>query len=142
MRHVILPVLARISCRNKVLAEHLQIGDQVQAYDYRSSKLMMTTIIAVNPVDPVQKILTPINGWRIVALANETVALSPQGECTLSDKPRQFIGFCQKNPIKLLLRGVGPCLEYNEEWAAVELIWDGPQYIWAEGILVGNAKLD
>jgi len=142
MRRVILPVMAQISGRTKHFVENLQNGDQIQGYDYRNGKVALVTLTSVSVIKPVQKILLTVPGFRIIAVTRDTKMLSPQGECTVFDKPRQLIGFCQKNPINLLEREVGHFIEYAALWEVKELRWEGPQYIWAEGMLVGEELVE
>jgi hypothetical protein len=98
----------------------------------------MGTINAVNPIDPVQKVLVPISQFKVIPIANETVGLAPPGVEQTILSTRQFLGFCQKT-MKLIIRELEPPVVKPEEYVeAIELRWDWPDYLWFEGILVGT----
>jgi len=137
VRHVILPTSAMILCRNKFVVADLQPGDQVQGYDYRNHRLAMGTIHAVNPVDPVQKVLVPISRFKIIPIAKETIGLVPSGVEKTIISTKQFLGFCH-NKMKLIIRELECSMEFEDTIEAVELQWEWPDYIWFEGILVGT----
>ena len=111
----------------------------MQAYDYDTRRPVMGRIATVTPVEQVQKVLAPVFRYRVVPFGKTTVALTPQGERSLEQGARQLIGYCNQNPTKLLIRTVDTLIEYDEMIDAVELTWEWPKYIWAEGILVGTA---
>ena len=137
MRHVILPTNAMILCRNKFVVADLQPGDQVQGYDYRNHRLAMGTIHAINPVDPVQKVLVPISRFKIIPIAKETIGLTSSGVEKTIISTKQFLGFCHAK-MKLLVRELECPMEFEDMIEAVELQWEWPDYIWFEGILVGT----
>jgi len=137
VRTAILPAKAMILARGKFQAFELEPGDLIQAYDYNARRPVMAAISTNTPVEPVKKILAPVLQFKIIPFSLVTKALTPQGEKSLADGARQFIGYCNSNPTKLLIRTIDALIEYDEMVDAVQLMWEWPQYIWVEGILVG-----
>lgn len=104
----------------------------------------MATITAINPVESARHMLLPIERFKMIPITKETVGLTSAGEKTL-EETRQYIGYCDRNPGKLLERNFSTALEQHQLQQfegivadAVELQWEFPDYIWFEGILVGT----
>lgn len=138
MRHVILPISAMILCRGKLLVSELVPGDKVQGFDYHGKRLALATITDVRPVPPAQRVVVPINRYKMVPITKETVGLSGDGREQPVMHTRSAMGFCQ-DQLKVIVRELGPPIEFDELIEAVELQWLWPEYIWFEGILVGSA---
>ena len=137
MRQVILPKNALIYCTGKFDAGLLVSGDRIQGYDYRNRKPVMITIAYAKPMPPQNKvvILTDLVTLNFCAT---TVLLTPYGERLPKDKPRELVRYCGLSPKIPRMREVLNQIDYNINVDAVKLVWECPDYIISQGILVGT----
>lgn len=140
MRNVILPTSASILCRNKLRVGELTPGDVVSGYDWQHRRVVMVTILEVNAVPPMLKVTIPISHFKTLNLVHDTVVLTSSGERAVKRGGHTYTGYCQENPKLLVSRLIENVLETRDEIETVELVWDHPEYIWTDGILVGTNK--
>lgn len=112
-------------------------GDRVQGFNYRSKRLEMVMITAVRAVPPMQRVVVPINRYKMAPMTNATIGLAENGIEQPVVKSTRVLGFCQ-DQLKVIARELGPAREFDEMVEAVDLEWLWPEYIWFEGILVGS----
>jgi hypothetical protein len=138
MRSVIIPARAGVLCPHKMIAAELEPGDSVGGYDTYNRRVVSARIISIEKLPDAPKILVPISHFKTLTLVADTVVLTPYGERIFPQAKRQLMGYCYHNPKKLLTREVQTIIESKETVETVKLVWEGPEYIWTDGILVGT----
>jgi hypothetical protein len=138
MRSVIIPAIAGVLCRNKLTVADLVPGDEVSGYDSYNRRVAFAKIVSIEKLPDSPKVLVPITRFMTLTLLTETVILTPYGERHLADAKSQLTGYCYKDPKKLLIREVQTIIESRDTVETVRLFWDGPEYIWTDGVLVGE----
>ena len=138
MRHVILSELSMIlSPGGKHLTE-LVAGDSVRGYDQQNRRVLLVTLTKVEKLS--EQSIVPramVTGYRVIPALDKTMALTSCGVRPLTEG--QFIGHCNTNPSKLLVRTVDFRAHTSQLYDIIELSWEGADYIWADGLLVGCA---
>ncbi len=120
--------------------ETLKTGELVVSYLYEARRGALTTITDTKPVGRASTLSLNLLGVTNIILAEATVIVTRSGERKIEDVPNHLIGTCVLNPNQLLTRQVnfatpGPDLEM------IEVTWDGPEYLLAEGVLCGSYDL-
>lgn len=138
MRCVIVPARAGILCPNKLVVAELQSGDIVSGYDNYGRRVVNARIVSLEKLANQPRVSVPISRFQTLTLVADTVALTPTGEKALRQGIRQFMGYCYKSPKNLLIRDVDTIIESKEEIKVVKLAWEGADYIWTDGILIGT----
>ena len=142
MRRVILPAGCKVRTTKfgPMPVETLKSGDCAVSYNYEARRGTITTITDTKPVGRASTLSLNLLGVTNIILAEATVIVTRSGDRKIEDVPTHIIGVCLLNPNQLLTRQVnfatpGPDLEM------IEVAWDGPEYLLAEGILCGSLDL-
>ncbi len=138
MRNVIIPVEGWILCRGKFSVGELEPGDEISGYDSYNRRVAFAKIVAIEKLPSAPKISVPINRFKTITLVADTVVLTPFGERSLANAKSQLVGYCYQNPKNILTRDIQTLIESKEPVEVVRLTWEGPEYIWMGGILVGE----
>jgi hypothetical protein len=136
MRHVILSELSVILAPGGKHITELVAGDTVQGYDPNTRRVVMATLSNIEKLPehlPVPRAMA--SGYRVIPILNKTMAMTPSGLKPLGEG--SFVGHCNTNPSKLLVRDIGYPTEPGQLYDIIELFWEGQDYIWADGLLVG-----
>ena len=140
MRQVTLPLSAMILSPGKCCVAELRPGDRVNGYDIQQRRVTVAHIIEVEPVESAEVVIT-FQQYRTVSFVVDSVGLTITGEWPMSKANllTRYMGYCTKDQKSMLerpIKVIGRSLDHVVK--AVRLTWEGPKYIWSNGILVGN----
>ena len=138
---VILPVESKVRSTKIGLtyAKTLIPGDSVVAYNYEARKQVFITLHGVEHIGRDSGVSILLRGVAYITLALDTIIVTKTGEMRIADSPKYLIGQCLVNPNQLVTRELSLVLPLPDPEMVI-LTWDGPEYIIAEGMLVGSSN--
>jgi hypothetical protein len=141
MKHVILPAETKVRTTKygPMPVGTVKPGDTVTGFNYDGRPQgVCLTISDVKPLpDKMPALSLSLHGVSSVSFAEDTIILTRTGPRRVSACPNHLIGVCVINPNQPLTRQISMALPLPN-LKMVELFWDGPYYLLAEGCLVGD----
>jgi hypothetical protein len=141
MKHVILPAetTVRTTKYGPMPVGTLKIGETIVGFNYDGRPQgVCLTITDIKPLPEKMPALSlSLHGVANVSLAEDTMILTRAGVKRAGECPNHLIGVCIINPNQPLTRQISMALPLPN-LKMVELFWDSPYYLLAEGCLVGT----
>lgn len=129
-------VLIRDPTLRKYAIGELASGDRIVGYDYDQKRVCEADIQSVEEVQGTV-VRVALRQVGLVYWCQETRTLTPLGDMTV-DQCERFLGYCYSNPRQLVVREAECVMPCKEQVKVYRVVWNGPRYIWAGGVLVGS----
>jgi len=141
MKHAILPAETKVRTikYGPMPVGTVKSGENVVGFNYdgRPQGVCLTITDVKTLPEKMPALTLSLHGVANVALAEDTMILTRTGLKRVGECPNHLIGVCAVNPNQPLTRQISMALPLPD-LTMVELFWDGPYYLLAEGCLVGD----